>query len=220
MNPALLGCYVPRIPGKADPAVVTPVWDSYTCFQTPDSILNRVVASAVDYQGPSVTRAATFVATATSTASQADWILYACFGQDYVDWSLVAGYATAPDSTWTAANPLTPAGCAAYCESAAGGPYDYAALAGVAATNGQRCYCAKGLGTVNTRGPTLIQDCNQPCAGNDQQMCGGVNGPIVYARPALAGLGQYVLNATSYARTPVYSCTETGMYFPFSLSFS
>lgn len=209
-----MGCYVPRIPGKSDPAVVTPAWDSYQCFSTPNSIADRAVASATDYSGATISRTATFVATASPVAGEDPWILYACYGQDYVNQALT-GYIAAPGATFSTV-PLTPSTCAQYCESQSAlvaFEYTYAAIAGAGAA--QTCYCATGLGSSSTgsNGPTMIQDCNQPCVGDDQQMCGNVNGPIIYGRgAAYAAGGPYALSSSSYAQTPVYSCTPTCMF--------
>ncbi|KAK7750440.1 hypothetical protein SLS62_007629 [Diatrype stigma] len=205
-NPALMGCYVPRIPGRSDPAAVTPAWDSYQCFETPSNIANRVVASAADYSGVTISRTATFVATASPFVDQDAWVLYGCYGQDSVSQALT-GFVAAPGAAFAGVG-LTPNSCALYCGSQTT-TYNYAAIAGIGV--GQTCYCATGLGGAGTGsvGPTMIQDCNRPCTGDDEQMCGGNGGPLVYARGAFADGGPYAQGSVSYAQTPVYSCTPT-----------
>lgn len=228
-----MGCHVPQIPGKLGPKYADNLLtrDVYECFATPASILgHKPTVAVVHTKGPTITRAATFQATATASVSvhedfvyTGEWVLYGCYGDDdRVDQTLGKGYIAAPDETWSTDSPdpnlLTPDGCVSYCaaqfrELAGGtvGPYDYAALSGAGEL--QRCYCASAVGEdagAGSRGPSPMRDCNQPCRGDDTLMCGHPNGPLVYARAAVADTGAYVQGKKSYEAIPAYSCTSTG----------
>ncbi|KAI1494573.1 hypothetical protein F5X96DRAFT_526030 [Biscogniauxia mediterranea] len=191
-NPDLMGCYVPRIPGESDPNVQRPAPDSYNCFPTPQSILNRPSRS-VSYAATTITRTGHFVPTAHPSAE--DWTIYACYSQNGVD------------SLWSSPQQITDLAqinvetCTSACEA---GNYDFAALIGETT----QCWCANG--PINAATAQSMQDCNQPCSGSDSENCGGRGGPLVYAKGDLASTGPWATAYTSsYLSTPIYSCTPT-----------
>ena len=198
-----MGCNVPRIPGFASKAL-DPVGDNmFTCIATPQSIVARATYT-VPFAGKStVTRSATFVATATAGA--ATYINFGCYpNAGPLDGSTPIAAAALPNNEVTVRN------CIAACGSGSQ-VYDWVGLRG--AVNGQTpaCFCGTGKGTLGSSGDMEI--CNGPCDGSgNTENCGPENGLLAYAVSASATTGDWYTSYTStYSVTHTYSCTPTGM---------
>ncbi|KAI0013760.1 hypothetical protein F4779DRAFT_291868 [Xylariaceae sp. FL0662B] len=194
-NPQLMGCFIPRIPGSYDNPPATLVSTGYAnCFATPSSVANRATAPLAVAAGATISRSATFVATASPAATP--YILYGCYSQN----SITDLFAASSDGGVAAAS-LSVDSCVSACGT---GNYAYAA---VVANGSPKCYCSN---SDPNAGATFqnVQDCNYPCPGSESQNCGGSN-PLVYAVSSKAANGPWQKAFSStYVPTPTYSCSN------------
>ncbi|KAG8843335.1 hypothetical protein FRB96_004093 [Tulasnella sp. 330] len=117
--------------------------------------------------GSGTTTSTSTSATATSTSTV--WTLMGCY-QDQSARTL-GGPST------TSSSSMTPAFCEAFCNTATGGPYQYAGV-----ENSVECYCGNML-TVNS--VLAASNCQTKCSGDATQFCGGNNWQVaVYQRSA------------------------------------
>ncbi|KAI5925747.1 hypothetical protein F4810DRAFT_708261 [Camillea tinctor] len=203
-NPDLMGCYVPRIPGEADPAVATPAANAYTkCFATPSSITARAGKTrAIDYGGTTISLTGHFVPTAQP--SVAVWTAYACYSSNKMN--TIFSDSRDVTSSLTDVNVET---CTKQCESI---NFDYAGLqADGTAPATINCICGNTFSSAPLPAAANMQDCNQPCTGSSAQSrsenCGAPGGPLLYARGTKANNGPwYGSSLVSYSSTPIYSC--------------
>ncbi|KAI1335316.1 hypothetical protein F5Y15DRAFT_428343 [Xylariaceae sp. FL0016] len=206
-NPKLMGCYIPVIPGVADPAADNPAPDGYDCFPTPQSILARDPSPVVSYVAKTMSASAVFKATAAPAANE--YSVYGC----YADTTPADLFNTPNAQTLTNVNVET---CITACDN---GGFAFAGVYGTTTGNNPgttKCVCGSA-GDLKT-GVTpnnAMENCNQPCTGSAQENCGGNNGPLLYARAAIAADGPWHASWTvSYANTPTYSCKPTGSSAP------
>ncbi|KAK9776481.1 hypothetical protein SCAR479_06804 [Seiridium cardinale] len=202
-NPNLLGCHVPRIPGYADQAVATPAADSYTCIETPASILTRPPYTIAYDAAATISRSATFVATAQAEATP--YVNYGCYSDLTLAGAL--GGIQAIATILLAGGVVTVQTCTEYCDA---NDYPYA---GLTSTNvgTSACFCGTGPGAqLNSSNVQAMEDCNYPCSGSPQENCGSPNGPLLYVASDIVVGGAWAASYTAtYSSTPIYSCTET-----------
>ncbi|KAM0809416.1 putative WSC domain-containing protein [Seiridium cardinale] len=202
-NPNLLGCHVPRIPGYADQAVATPAADSYTCIETPASILTRPPYTIAYDAAATISRSATFVATAQAEATP--YVNYGCYSDLTLAGAL--GGIQAIATNLLAGGVVTVQTCTEYCDA---NDYPYA---GLTSTNvgTSACFCGTGPGAqLNSSNVQAMEDCNYPCSGSPQENCGSPNGPLLYVASDIVVGGAWAASYTAtYSSTPIYSCTET-----------
>ncbi|KAK7984810.1 hypothetical protein PG988_002432 [Apiospora saccharicola] len=197
-----MGCNIPRIPGYASSALVTPGGNDYTCIATPQSILARATYT-VDYANkPTVTRSASFVATATAGA--AEYVNFGCYpdadqttplnGQEVVPAASLAGSKVSVDS------------CVTYCQ---GKSKDWVGVRGGFNGGNAACLCGTDKLTLGNIGD--MQICAGPCDGTDNtQNCGPERGILAYALSASATTGDWYSSwSTTFSFTSTYSCKET-----------
>lgn len=197
-NPAFQGCYIPRIPGPAPAADVTPTFAK--CFVTPSSIVPKITATTYKSGGADatgITRTAAVLATATPV-SGTEWVNYGCLNT----MNTLDGHV---DQTITAMNADK---CIKACNADAS--FTFAALRVVGGVG--TCQCGTGV----PAGTSLIdmEQCTNPCPDPDpkaQQLCGPklATQALVYAK---GGGGVNNLWSKSwvsrFSKTPLYSCTS------------
>ncbi|KAI1076989.1 hypothetical protein F5B20DRAFT_583729 [Whalleya microplaca] len=198
-NPKLMGCFIPRIPGSYNNPPATLVSTGYAnCFATPASVVNRATAPLAVAAGATISRSATFVATASPSAIATPYVLYGCYSQN----SITDLFASSSDGGVAAAS-VSVDSCVSACSK---GGFAYAALT---ANNGPaKCTCSN---SDPKAGATFqnVQDCNYPCPGSDSQNCGGGN-PLVYAVSSKAANGPWIKAFSStYVPTPTYGCSNS-----------
>ncbi|KAH8662270.1 hypothetical protein BX600DRAFT_316162 [Xylariales sp. PMI_506] len=192
VNVALLGCYLPIIPGYAPTAVAIP--SVYTCFPTPASIAGRAqIVSA--HTGSYSFGSGVIVATATP-APAINYINYGCYTGATAP---LSGPVVAP----LAANLVSVTSCTSYC---LGQGKNWAALQ---TTSGgvSTCLCGTGAGTL---GPiSAMKNCNRICSGSTSETCGPTIGYVVYVNQAdpAATLGAWYSSwSSTWSFTSTYSC--------------
>ncbi|KAK6084518.1 hypothetical protein SCUP234_03307 [Seiridium cupressi] len=203
-NPNLLGCHVPQIPGYADQAVATPAADSYTCIETPASILDRQPYTIAYGAAATISRSATFVATAQAQATP--YVNYGCYSGLTLAGAL--GGLQAVPTNLLAGGVVTVQTCTEYCDA---NDYPYAGLTSTDVGT-SACFCGTGPGAQLTNSNIqAMEDCNYPCSGSLQENCGSPNGPLVYVASNVVVIGgAWAASYTAtYSSTPIYSCTET-----------
>ncbi|KAK9418583.1 putative WSC domain-containing protein [Seiridium unicorne] len=203
-NPNLLGCHVPQIPGYADQAVATPAADSYTCIETPASILARQPYTIAYGAAATISRSATFVATAQAQATP--YVNYGCYSGLTLAGAL--GGLQAVPTNLLAGGVVTVQTCTEYCDA---NDYPYAGLTSTDVGT-SACFCGTGPGAQLTNSNIqAMEDCNYPCSGSLQENCGSPNGPLVYVASNVVVVGgAWAASYTAtYSSTPIYSCTET-----------
>ncbi|CAJ2503748.1 Uu.00g111420.m01.CDS01 [Anthostomella pinea] len=200
VNPALMGCFTPIIPGVSDASAP----GGFDCFPTPQYIAARATSS-VSYVAATMSASARFVPTASPAANA--FSIYACYQN-----TVIGSVFNTPVDSGLASGSVSVTACVNYCDT---NGYTYAAVVGVPAS--QKCYCAAAGNMITGVTPNnAMQDCNQPCAGSTRENCGGNNGPLVYAKAAVAAGGPWAASFTaSYSSTPVYACKNTGTYLSF-----
>lgn len=192
-----MGCFIPIIPGPADPPSDTPASDGYDCFATPQSILGRAPSPVVAYATKTMSASASFIATASPAANA--FVNYGCWQNTQVanlfDTVITADIAASSISVDT---------CVAFCDS---NNHRFAAIYGLAPNS--NCACGDTLKPDVTPNGAM-EDCNQPCPGSAQQNCGGDNGPLVYARSDVTP-NQWAQSYTAtWSQTIRYSCQGGG----------
>ncbi|KAK9419474.1 putative WSC domain-containing protein [Seiridium unicorne] len=222
VNPDLLGCYVPRIPGVVPTAVDAIPATAYTCFPTP-AFINGRNKQTVDYASPTLSRSASLVATATPAAGIV-YSPYGCFnGHDSSGNalpSLVVGQSTVPAASLPTADANT---CIKYCYSQGKNYVVLRSSDTASSSNPSTCICGTGLAAALGNHETM-GSCNRPCSGNDNVLCGweGTDGGLIYINQAEAAVFSqgpwYTQYTSTWALTPTYSCTPTTgtsrIYFP------
>ncbi|KAI0148801.1 hypothetical protein GGR57DRAFT_230022 [Xylariaceae sp. FL1272] len=203
-NPRLIGCEIPRIPGFApieqNGGPATPVSTEYTCIATPASLSSHrnlfTQYSTGGVANPTVTRSASFVATATVTsdAVTSSMINYGCYDiNDLRVLSSTGAIATAAPSG-TPEN-IDVDKCANYYY-AMGSPW--AAVSGP--RTGTRCIC--GDSVLSGLNPIAMDYCNEPCLGTgSEQNCAGQNRALIYAVATSATTGPWYTSYTNSITT-------------------
>ncbi|KAI1300467.1 hypothetical protein F5Y03DRAFT_229276 [Xylaria venustula] len=192
-NVNFMGCFVPVIPGSTNPVTDHPAPNGYNCFQTPASILNRPTSVVAAYNTRTISRSASFVATASPSAIAQPFVNFGCWQSKQV-----SDIFTTFTVTTLASSAISVESCVAACDAAG---QTFAALYGTAT----KCACAStlkpGVDTTN-----IMQDCNQPCGGSLSENCGGDNGPLIYARNDVTPNKWAVQWTSSRSNTITYSC--------------
>ncbi|KAI1270446.1 hypothetical protein F5Y18DRAFT_13508 [Xylariaceae sp. FL1019] len=209
-NPRLIGCEIPRIPGFApieqNGGLPTPVSTEYTCIATPAS-LSAHRNSFTQYStggsaDPTITRSASFVATATVTrgAATSSMINYGCYDINNLRVLASNGEVAVAAPSDTPEN-VDVDKCANYC---------YAMGSSWAAVSGPRtetrCICGDNI--LSGLNIIAMDYCNEPCQGTgSQQNCAGQNHALVYAVAASATTGPWYTSYTNSVTTRTYGCT-------------
>ncbi|KAI0201816.1 hypothetical protein F4808DRAFT_99530 [Astrocystis sublimbata] len=195
-NPKLMGCFIPIIPGAADPPTVEdPAPNGYDCFPTPQSIRARAASPVISYASRTMSASASFIATASPAANA--YVNYGCFQDTPVSslFSTPVPYSGADSAA------LDVDKCVAFCDQ---GGYDFAGVWGIPT----QCSCGSGISSSAVANDAM-EICNQPCTGSLRQNCGGDRGPIVYARASISPNRWASSYSATYAKTLIYSCTTT-----------
>ncbi|KAF2964240.1 hypothetical protein GQX73_g9331 [Xylaria multiplex] len=202
-NPTFMGCFIPRIPGKADPEVAEPAPDGYSCFPTPQSIATRTTTTFASYAPSTVTRGASYVATVSPVAGGREWVNFGCY-QDHALADIFGSGGFIDSGVLSSA--LTVDSCTASCATKVGVIYKYAALqvSGGAA----KCYCATAVLSTSVLDKNMDL-CTTKCPGNKNQNCGGSNGPMVYARSDVLVNPWSASWSISRSLTVTYDCHPT-----------
>ncbi|KAI0542778.1 hypothetical protein GGR58DRAFT_170800 [Xylaria digitata] len=207
-NPAFMGCYLPVIPGKNSVQVGDPAPNSFSCFATPNSIGTRITTAAASYGSRTITRSATFVATASPVATAAPYVNFGCW-QDHTLASIFG--VTGVLETDLGSTEVTVETCVARCISLSTMVLDYKYAALQLVGSATKCTCATTVLSTATTDKSM-GDCNRKCTGTEKQNCGGNNGPLVYARSPGVVPNQWAdLWTSSRSLTVTYSCTPTDM---------
>ncbi|KAI0487423.1 hypothetical protein F4859DRAFT_509992 [Xylaria cf. heliscus] len=194
-NPNLMGCFIPIIPGAANPVTDTPAPNGYNCFPTPQSILGRAPSSVVSYGTRTMSASASFIATARPAAHT--FVNYGCWQS-----TKVANIFTRVFNYTLYDRKLTVDKCVGFCDRA---NHNFAAVWGTPNTT---CACGDAIQS-GARPNGAMEDCNQPCTGSARQNCGGDNGPLIYARSNITPNRWADLYSSSWSSTVTYSCTPT-----------
>lgn len=208
VNPALMGCLAPVIPGFYPTTASTVPAGSYSCLATPAFVSTRTKYS-VNYSGsPSLAKTVSFVATATASGGAA-FVPYGCYG---VGSSILATPTTAPSTAFPSGS-VTVNSCVTYCN---GLGYSWAALRSPA-NQDSICICGNDISSTIPNGqPEVFQTCNKRCSGDPSQFCGNDNagaGGLVYvntAVPTYTSGTWYIGQYSTWTLTPTYGCTGGG----------
>lgn len=166
---------------------------------------------------PTITRTASFVATATVTSGTvtSSMINYGCYdgGQTRIQ---AFGASAVPIPVESLAD-VDVDRCANYCFAQG---FTWSAVTGPRTNT--RCICGNDIATTgDTLAPINMEYCNEPCQGTgSQQNCAGSNRAIIYAVAESATTGPWYTSSTAYYGTRVVSRT-TGAFshpsFPMSI---
>lgn len=202
-NPSLMGCFVPRIPGVADPAPPFLEQDAYTCIETPAFVTNRATTSEDYGSKTGALGSATFVATATVTSALAT--------ESYINWGC---YPAAPAVALVnqVVAPLTnvsAGSCIQACELIADRQGQWAGLSTKSGVS--TCYC--GFDLADSLGDIApMSSCNGGCSGSAKENCGPSNGMLLYVNAVVGDSVNvakniwYSSSSTSWAKSSTYTC--------------